>query len=497
MSVNVLPLLDDTRNFLQNPKKLFINGEFISSEGGETFESVNPATEEVIATISAGQAEDISLAVQAARNAFENGPWPASSGSERANLLLKLADLIDENKEVLAQLESIDNGKPYVRALEDDVPGVVDYFRYYAGWATKFYGQTIPYSADYVTFTRHEPIGVVGAIVPWNFPLNLVAWKLGAALATGCTVVLKPAEQTPLTALYLAELIQKAGYPNGVVNIVTGFGNEAGEALINHKDVDKISFTGSTVTGKHVMQKSAETIKDITLELGGKSPNIIMEDADLSKAIQGAFDGIMYNHGQNCSAGSRIFVHKKHYDYVVTELVKLAEKVKLGNGLDPETEMGPLVSKKQQERVLNYIETGKAEGAEVAVGGGTGFDQGYYIEPTILVNVTDDMEVVREEIFGPVVVVLPFETVDEVIERANDTDYGLAAGVWTENVTLAHTVSNKLKSGTVWVNCYGLEPAETPFGGYKQSGIGRDNGAYALHNFTQVKTVWISLGTDQ
>ncbi|MEH7121791.1 MULTISPECIES: aldehyde dehydrogenase family protein [unclassified Bacillus (in: firmicutes)] len=493
MSQRLLPNLKLSEQFLKGIKYLFIDGEFVPSVSGKTFDTVNPATEEVIATVCAAQEEDIELAVKAARKAFETGPWPKLSGSERANLLLKLADLIEENKEVLAQLESLDNGKPYIRALEDDIPGVVDYFRYYAGWATKFYGQTIPYSPEYVTYTRHEPIGVVGAIAPWNFPLMLVAWKLGAALATGCTVVLKPAEQTPLTALYFAELVKRAGFPDGVVNIVPGFGNIAGEAILNHKDIDKISFTGSTVTGKHIMKRASETVKDITLELGGKSPNIIMEDANLTKAIPGVFNGIMYNHGQNCSAGSRIYVHRKHYEDVVNQLASLAKQVKLGDGLDPETEMGPLVSKQQQERVLNYIEIGKAEGAQIVAGGGKGLEKGYFVEPTIIVNVTEEMTIVKEEIFGPVAVVLPFDTIDEVVERANNSDYGLAAGIWTENVKTAHIVSNKLAVGTVWVNCYGLEPAETPFGGYKQSGIGRDNGSYALENFTKVKTIWISL----
>lgn len=493
MTKESLSDLKSTNSFLEGTKKLFINGQFVPSVTGESFETIDPATEKILTKVSSAQPEDIDIAVKSARKAFESGPWSKLSGSERANLIFKLADLIEENAKVLARLESLDNGKPYAVALEDDMPDVAEYFRYYAGWATKFYGQTIPYSPEYVTYTRHEPIGVVGAIAPWNFPLNMVAWKLGAPLATGCTVVLKPAEQTPLTALYLAELIKQAGFPDGVINILPGLGKTAGEALINHKDVDKITFTGSTITGKHIMKQASETVKDITLELGGKSPNIIMEDADLSIAIQGAFDGIMYNHGQDCSAGSRIYVHQKHYEQVVKELAELAKSVKLGNGLDPDTDMGPLVSKAQQDKVLDYIESAKKQGAEIAAGGKKGLDKGYFVEPTIIVNATDDMKVTREEIFGPVAVVLPFDTVDEVIKRANDSDYGLAAGVWTENVTTAHSVANQLKAGTVWINCYGLEPAEAPFGGYKQSGIGRDNGKDALDNFTEVKTVWISL----
>lgn len=480
-------------HFLKGTKHLFIGGQFVPSVSGKTFETINPATEGVLAVVSETQSEDIDRAVKAARKAFDEGSWPQLSAADRAQLIYKLADLIEENKEELAQLETLDNGKPYKVALEDDVLGTVEYFRYYAGWVTKVFGQTIPYSPDYLNYTRHEPVGVVGAIIPWNFPLMMAAWKLGAALAMGCTVVLKPAEQTPLSVLYLAELMQEAGFPAGVVNIVPGFGEIAGTALINHKDVDKVAFTGSTEVGKSVMRQAADTVKHVTLELGGKSPNIIMEDANLSKAIQGVFDGIMYNHGQNCSAGSRIFVHRKHYDYVVNELSDLARKLTLGNGMDPSTDMGPLVSQEQLERVLGYIEKGKQEGATIAAGGAKAFDKGYFVQPTIFVDVTDDMTIVKEEIFGPVVVILPFDDVEEVIVRANNSPYGLAAGVWTENIKTGHNVANRLKAGTVWINCYGLEEAGAPFGGYKQSGIGRENGAYALENYTEVKNVWVGL----
>ncbi|SDY61640.1 MULTISPECIES: aldehyde dehydrogenase family protein [unclassified Bacillus (in: firmicutes)] len=479
--------------FLEGKKELFIDGKFVPAVSGKTFNVWNPATEEVLAVVCEAGEEDVDLAVKAARKAFEEGTWSKISAAERAHLIYKLADLIDENKEELAQLEALDNGKPYKQALEDDIAGTVDHFRYYAGWATKILGQTIPISPEYLNYTRHEPIGVVGQIIPWNFPLLMAAWKLGAALATGCTIVLKPAEQTPLSLLYTAQLFKEAGFPDGVVNFVPGFGGGAGEAIVNHPDINKVAFTGSTVIGKGIMRKAAETIKHVTLELGGKSPNIILEDADLSKAIPGAFNGIMYNHGQNCSAGSRVFVHRKHYEKVVSELGTMANEVKVGHGLDPETEMGPLVSKKQQERVLSYIKSGIEEGAKLIAGGVKEFEKGYFVAPTVFADVTDNMKIAQEEIFGPVVSILPFDEIEEVIERANNTPYGLAAGVWTENVKTAHKVANQLKAGTVWINSYNLENAASPFGGYKQSGIGREMGSYALDNYTEVKSIWVNL----
>lgn len=488
-----MELKPKVKAFLEGKIELFIDGKFVPSVSRKTFETYNPATEEVLAVVSEAQEEDVDLAVKAARKAFEKGAWPDLSAAERAHLIYKLADLIDENKEELAQLEALDNGKPYQVALDDDIPATVEHYRYYAGWATKILGQTFPISKDYLNYTRHEPIGVVGQIIPWNYPLVMSAWKMGAALATGCTIVLKPAEQTPLSLLYTAQLFKEAGFPDGVVNFVPGFGQTAGAAIVNHHDIEKVAFTGSTATGKYIMRQAAETIKHVTLELGGKSPNIILEDADLSEAITGAFNGIMYNHGQNCSAGSRVFVHRKHYDHVVEELAKLANNVKLGAGMDKDTEMGPLVSKRQQERVLDYIEKGKAEGARVAAGGEKAFDKGYFVKPTIFADVTDDMTIAKEEIFGPVVAVLPFDTVEEVIERANNTPFGLAAGVWTENIKTAHKVANRLKAGTVWINDYNLEDAAAPFGGYKQSGIGREMGSYALDNYTEVKSVWVNL----
>lgn len=491
--VNASALHPDVVEFLKGPKRLFIDGEFVPSLSGKTFKSINPATEEVLAEVAEAEAPDIDRAVKAARRAFESGPWSRMSAAERSRLLYRLADLMEEHKLQLAQLETLDNGKPIRESLNADLPLAIEHIRYYAGWPTKVVGQTIPVAGKYFNYTRHEPVGVVGQIIPWNFPLLMACWKIGAALAMGCTVVLKPAEQTPLSALYLAKLIQEAGFPPGVVNVVPGFGETAGQALVEHPDVNKIAFTGSTEVGKLIMRNAAATLKRVTLELGGKSPNIILPDADMSRAIPGAFMGIMFNQGQVCCAGSRLFVQKKAYDNVVADLVSLAKKIRQGPGLDQGTEMGPLVSDEQEKRVLGYIEKGVEEGAEVLVGGGKATDRGYFVQPTIFANVRDDMTIAREEIFGPVVAAMPFEDLDEVIARANDTEYGLAAGVWTENIRNAHYIASKLKAGTVWVNCYNVFDAAAPFGGYKQSGIGREMGSYALNNYTEVKDVWISL----
>src|SRR5690625_1529833 len=481
------------KEFLSETIGLYINGSYVPSQSGKTFESLNPATEEVIATVSEADEKDIDIAVDAARKAFDEGPWSELTTAERSHLIYKFADLLEEHREELAQLETIDNGKPYMQALEDDIDGTVDHFRYYAGWATKTFGQTIPISNDYLNYTVHEPVGVVGQIIPWNFPLAMASWKLGAALATGCTVVIKPAEQTPLSLLYAAKLFKEAGFPDGVVNIVPGFGPIAGEAIVNHKRLDKIAFTGSTAVGKGIMKKAADQVKNITLELGGKSPNIIFEDAEVDEAIEGAFQGIMYNHGQNCSAGSRVYVQRPLYEKVLNALVEKAKQLKLGNGLNEDTEMGPLISEKQLDRVLGYINKGIEEGATVLAGGEREFDKGYFVQPTIFADATDDMVIAREEIFGPVVVVFPFDTVEEVIERANDSDYGLAAGVWTKDIKKAHYVTSKLQAGTVWINDYGLELEAARFGGYKQSGIGRELGFYALNEYTEVKSVYVNI----
>ncbi len=480
--------------FLNDVKGLYINGEYVPSVSGKTFHVMDPATEDVIAKVSEAQAEDIDKAVQAARKAFDDGEWAKLEAAERSRLIYKFADLLEEHREELAQIEALDNGKPYEVALTDDIDGTIEQFRYYAGWATKLIGKTTPVSPDYVTYTVHEPIGVVGQIIPWNFPLLMAAWKLGSALAVGCTVVIKPAQETPLSLLYVGKLFKEAGFPDGVVNIVPGDGPVAGNALTTHDAIDKIAFTGSTVTGIEVMHRAADQVKDVTLELGGKSPSIILEDANLEEAIEGAFNGTMYNHGQNCSATTRIFVHRKHYETVIDALTEKVSKLKLGAGLDPETDMGPLVSAKQQQRVLDFIEQGKNEGARLVTGGGKGLAKGYFVEPTIFVDVEDDMVIAREEIFGPVMSVFVFDDVEEVIKRANDSDYGLAASVWTENIKTGHYIASKLKAGSVWINDFGLEWETMPFGGYKKSGIGREmGGEYGLANYTAVKSVFVNI----
>lgn len=492
MEPNTLEISRRLSDFLTGTKKLYIGGKWVNSASGKTFDTVNPATGEVLATVAEAGPEDVDRAVNAARKAFDEGPWSRMSAASRSRLIYKLADLMEEHKEELAQLESLDNGKPIRESRTADIPLAIEHFRYYAGWATKIVGQTIPVAGQYFNYTRHEPVGVVGQIIPWNFPLLMAAWKLGAALATGCTVVLKPAEQTPLSALYLASLAEEAGFPEGVINVIPGYGETAGAPLVQHPKVDKIAFTGSTEVGKLIMAEASHTLKRVTLELGGKSPNIILPDADMSRAIPGAISGIMFNQGQVCCAGSRLFVQKKAYDNVVSDLVSYSKKIKQGDGLNPETEMGPLVSKEQQDRVVRYIDRGKAEGAELLTGGSFS-ERGYFVEPTVFADVSDDMTIAKEEIFGPVVCAMPFEDLDEVIERANNSEYGLAAGLWTENIRNAHYVASKLKAGTVWVNCYNVFDAASPFGGYKMSGIGREMGSYALNNYTEVKSVWINL----
>ncbi|MCU6599970.1 aldehyde dehydrogenase family protein [Peribacillus frigoritolerans] len=479
--------------FLKGTKKLLINGELVEAASGKTFETLDPSNGKVLAVVSEAGPEDVDKAVKAARTAFDNGPWKKMSASERSRLIYKLADLMEDHKEALAQLDTLDNGKPIGETTNADVPLAIDHFRYYAGWTTKIVGQTIPVAGNYFNYTRHEAVGVVGQIIPWNFPLLMAAWKLGAALATGCTIVLKPAEQTPLSALYLGQLALEAGFPPGVLNVIPGFGETAGSPLVDHPDVDKIAFTGSTSVGKMIMRQASGTVKKISLELGGKSPNIILPDADMSKAIPGALMGIMFNQGQVCCAGSRLYIQKKSYDNVVADLVSHAKNIKQGAGLDPSTQIGPLVSSEQMERVGGYIEKGKSEGAEVVTGGNYGQGEGYFVTPTIFAGVEDEMTIAKEEIFGPVVAAMPFDDLDDVINRANNSEYGLAAGLWTQDVKKAHYVANELKAGTVWVNCYNAFDAASPFGGYKQSGIGREMGSYALDNYTEVKSVWINL----
>jgi aldehyde dehydrogenase (NAD+) len=417
------------------------------------------------------------------------------SASERGRIMYKLADLIESHKEELAALESLDNGKPYLDALNADLPLTIKAFRYYAGWADKIQGKTIPIDGDYFCYTRHEPVGVVGQIIPWNFPLLMLAWKWGPALATGCTMVLKPAEQTPLSALRVAQLALEAGIPNGVINVVPGFGPTAGAALTSHMDVDKVAFTGEHTTGRLIMEAAARSnLKRVSLELGGKSPNIIFADADLDAAVEGAHFGLFFNQGQCCCAGSRLFVEEKVHDEVVARLVDRSRKARMGDPFDPATTQGPQVSREQQERILRYIAVGQKEGANMLVGGKAPTGDGYFVEPTVFDNVTDSMTIAREEIFGPVMNILTFKDIEEVTRRGNDTQFGLAAAVWTRDIRKAHHIAHNLRAGTVWVNCYDIFDAAAPFGGFKMSGIGRELGEYALQLYTEVKTVTMAGG---
>jgi phenylacetaldehyde dehydrogenase len=496
-ATHAVQLDDKVTTFVGKKQRMLINGKWVEAASGKTFPTYNPATGEVLSHVAEGDREDIDRAVKAARAAFEKGPWAKISPSERGRMMWRLADLIERHTEEFAQLESLDNGKPLKIARIADLPLAVDHFRYYAGWATKIEGNTIPMGlarqGSYHAYTVREPVGVVGQIIPWNFPLLMAAWKLGPALATGCCVVLKPAEQTPLTALRLGELIAEAGFPDGVVNIVPGYGETAGAALAAHMDVDKIAFTGSTEVGKLIVHAATGNLKKVSLELGGKSPNIVMDDADLETAIPGASMAIFFNQGQCCCAGSRLFVEKKIFDKVVDGISQAASKIRVRPGLDPESDLGPLVSEEQLNRVCGYLESGIKEGAKATTGGSREGDKGYFVKPTVLVNTNDNMKVVKEEIFGPVVTATPFSDMNEIVTRANDTVYGLAAGVWTRDVKKAHAVASKLKAGTVWINCYNVFDAALPFGGYKQSGWGREMGHEVLKNYTEVKSVCSAL----
>jgi len=478
------------------PGRLLINGQWV--ESGKTFDTINPATGEVLTQVAEASAADVDGAVAAARAAFEKtgkGAWRAISASERGRLLWRLADLVEKNIEELAELETRDNGKPIFESRYVDMPMVIDVFRYYAGWATKIHGETVNTLEGAFTYTLREPVGVVGAIVAWNFPLLLASWKLGPALACGNTVVLKPAEQTPLTALRLGELAAEAGFQAGVLNIITG-GPETGKALVAHPGVDKIAFTGSTVVGKEIMRSAADTLKRVTLELGGKSPNIVFADSDIDSAVKGAINGIFYGKGEVCNAGSRLFLESKLQDEFLGKLVERTKKLVPGDPLDPKTRLGAIVSQQQMQQILGYIEKGKSEGAQLVTGGkrtSVGNGNGFFIEPTIFGGVKNDMTIAREEIFGPVLATLTFDDMDQVAELANQNPYGLAAAIWTKDIKRAHALSRRLRAGTVWINTYGLMDAALPFGGYKQSGFGRDLGAQALESYTEVKTVWLGL----
>jgi aldehyde dehydrogenase (NAD+) len=481
-------------------QKMFIGGKWVESVSGKTFTTLNPATGETICHVAEGDKADIDLAVKAARKAME-GPWGRMNASERGRLMNKLADLVERNKDELAALETLDNGKPIADSLAADLPLTISCYRYYAGWADKITGKTIPIDGNYFCYTRHEPVGVVGQIIPWNFPLLMQAWKWGPALACGNALVLKPAEQTPLTALRIAQLAQEAGFPDGVINVVPGYGPTAGAALASHMDVDKIAFTGETTTGKIVMTAAANSnLKRVSLELGGKSPNLVFADADLDAAIEGAYFGLFFNQGQCCVAGSRLYVEEKVYDEFVDKMTKKTKARKVGDPFDMATEQGPQVSKEQQDRVRGYIDAGKREGAKLLVGGSdapsslaAAHANGYFVEPTIFADVQDEMKIAQEEIFGPVMSILKFKNLEEVVERGNRTLYGLAAAVWTKDVQKAHAIAHRLKAGTVWVNCYDVFDAAAPFGGFKMSGIGRELGEYALNMYTEVKTVTMAM----
>ncbi len=480
---------------MSNQKKLLINNEWRDAAGGRTMDVVNPATEEVVASVAAADRSDVDAAVAAARAAL-NGPWGTMSARERGRLVSRLADRLMERADDVARLETLHNGKPIFESRQIEIPAAAECFEYYAGWADKVMGETIPVKGNYLTYTLREPLGVVAAIVPWNFPLLLAAWKVAPALATGNVVILKPASQTPLTAIALGEIAVEVGLPPGVLNVITGPGSSVGQALVEHPGIDKIAFTGDTSTGKSIMRAAADTLKKITLELGGKSPNIVLPDADLDAALRGATTGIFYGKGEVCAAGSRLLVDRSIKDQFMEKLAARAKKMVAGDPMDPKTRYGALASKKQLETVQRYVDVAKQEGAALVAGGaradiGTG--KGYFFQPTVFDNVTPAMTIAREEIFGPVLATIEFGDLDEAIARANDTQYGLAAAVWTRDVKKAHYVAGKLKAGTVWINTYNVYDTAAPFGGYKASGFGREMSAHALEHYTQVKSVWVDL----
>ncbi|XP_046667671.1 aldehyde dehydrogenase, mitochondrial [Homalodisca vitripennis] len=473
---------------------IFINNEWLKSSSGKTFQTVDPATGNIIAEVQRSDKNDVDKAVHAAIQAFKlNSPWRKMDASRRGLLLNRLADLMERDAQYLASLETLDNGKLYAWSYGVDLPLSVKCLRYYAGFADKNHGKTVPFDGEYFTYTRHEPVGVCAQIIPWNFPMLMAAWKIGPAIATGNVIVMKPAEQTPLTALYLAELSREAGFPPGVINMVPGFG-DAGAALSSHPLVDKVAFTGSTEVGKLIKQTAGATnLKRVTLELGGKSPNIIFPDCDMEKAVEGAHFGLFFNMGQCCCAGSRTFVHESIYDEFVERSADFAKKRKVTNPFEPDCELGPVVDGEQHSKILDFIESGKKEGARLVAGGNRVGDKGFFIQPTVFADVTDNMRIAREEIFGPVQQLLKFKTIDEVIERANNTEYGLAAAVYSKNIDTVNTIVQAVKAGTVWVNCYNVLEAQAPFGGFKMSGNGRELGEYGLQAYTEVKTVIVKI----
>lgn len=478
------------------PGKLFIGGKWVDSASGKSFPTINPATGEVITQVAEGDERDVDAAVQAARKAYESAPWAEMSASDRGKILWKIGDLIDKYNEELGTLETLDNGKPIFESRHVDMPMVAEVFRYYAGWATKIHGETVPVRGPFLHYTLREPLGVVAAIVPWNFPLLLASWKVAPALAPGNTVVLKPASWTPLTALRFGEICQEAGVPDGVVNIVTGPGGKVGQALVRHPGVDKVAITGETRTGQEIVRNSADTLKRATLELGGKSPNIVLADADLEGAARGATIGIFYGKGEVCAAGSRLFVDRKIHDQFLEKLIDRTAKLLPGDPLDPKTRFGALVSERQMNTVLGYIEKGKAEGANLVAGGDrarVGNGKGYFVQPTVFDGVRNDMTIAREEIFGPVLATIQFDDIEQAVREANQTPYGLAAAVWTRDIAKAHRVARRLQAGTVWINTYNNYDPAAAFGGYKMSGYGRELSMHAIESYTQVKSVWVNL----
>ena len=484
--------------WLKQEKKLLIDGQWVKSESGKTFETINPATGEVLSKVAEGGKADVDKAVIAARKAFEEGPWRKMAAAERARLLYRLADELEKRADEFAQLETLDNGKPIKESRWVDVVQAVETFRYYAGWCTKLEGETTAVNSSFFTYTLREPIGVVGQIIPWNFPLLMAAWKLGPALACGNAVILKPAEQTPLTALRLGELACEVGFPAGVLNIITGFGpNSAGSAISEHMDIDKVAFTGEDKTGKIILQASTGNLKRVSLELGGKAPNIVFADADIDAAVKGAIMGIFFNQGQVCCAGSRLFLDSKIHDEFMTKLTDRVGKMKQGNGLDEQTQIGPQVSKEQMERILGFVEAGKKDGAKLVCGGERGMDndmnKGFFVKPTIFDACNNNMSIAQQEIFGPVLSVIPFKTMEEVAVEANKTAYGLSGAVWTQDIKKAHKFAAHIKAGTIWINCYNMFDPQMPFGGYKMSGYGRELGKHSIELYTNMKSVWVNL----